>query len=951
MTRQSELALEEQLIKQLNALGHASVDIKDEQSLLANFKSQLEKHNKVQLSDKEFKKVLNILNRGTVFERAKILRGKQQIERDNGESLYFEFINQEQWCQNEFQVTNQVTIDGKYENRYDVTLLINGLPLVQIELKRRGCEMAEAHRQILRYKRHSFASGSGLFQYVQLFVISNGVNTKYFSNNRVQALNYKQTFFWADDNNKKITNLEEFTNVFLEKCHISKMICKYIVLAETDKILMVLRPYQYYATERIIEKVKNTDSNGYIWHTTGSGKTLTSFKASQILMKMPEVHKVIFVVDRRDLDYQTTKEFNNFSDGSVDGTDNTQALVKQFGDDTKLLVTTIQKLNNAIGVERYASTMETLKDKRIVFIFDECHRTQFGETHKRIKNYFNNHQMFGFTGTPIFAENAVKNQLGKRTTKELFGDCLHKYVITDAIRDENVLRFSIEYVGKYKQKQSSLNFVDIDVEGIDTKELLESEDRLNKITDYIISHHNTKTHSRLFTGMFCVSSVDTLIKYYELFREKKKRGEHDLKIATIFSYNSNEEDKDADGFITFDDDMFAQTESQYKTEHTRDKLESFIGDYNEMFGSKYSTKDSQSFYNYYNNIAKRVKNREIDILLVVNMFLTGFDSKPLNTLYVDKNLRHHGLIQAYSRTNRIINKQKSHGNIISFRNLKKATDEAISLFSNKDANEVILMQPYENYIENFNEVLEELLKIAPTVDSVNDLETELEEEQFVRAFRELLRVRNTLSCFADFSFDDLEMTEQEFEDYKSKYLDIYEKVKSHTEKEKDSILDDVDFELELVHRDEVNVTYILNLLKQLVKVDAGVFEKKRKQISDILSGDINLRSKRELIEEFIDSNLLHLESSDDIEEVFETYWDKKKTNAFDSMCEEENLDRDKIQAIIEEHLFSNQVPAMNDKVENALLKKETLLKRVKTKKRVIEKIMSFIGTFIEGMAA
>lgn len=950
MTRQSELALEEQLIKQLNALGHSSVDIKDEQSLLANFKTQLEKHNKVQLSDKEFKKVLNILNRGTVFERSKILRGKQQIERDNGDSLYFEFINQEQWCQNEFQVTNQVTIDGKYENRYDVTLLINGLPLVQIELKRRGCEMAEAHRQILRYKRHSFSSGSGLFQYVQLFVISNGVNTKYFSNNRVQALNYKQTFFWADDNNKKITNLEEFTNVFLEKCHISKMICKYIVLAETDEILMVLRPYQYYATERIIEKVQNTDSNGYIWHTTGSGKTLTSFKASQILMKMPEVHKVVFVVDRRDLDYQTTKEFNNFSDGSVDGTDNTQALVKQFGDETKLLVTTIQKLNNAIGGERYASTMETLKDKRIVFIFDECHRTQFGETHKRIKNYFNNHQMFGFTGTPIFAENAVKNQLGKRTTKELFGDCLHKYVITDAIRDENVLRFSIEYVGKYKQKQSSLNFVDIDVEGIDTKELLESEDRLNKITDYIISHHKTKTHSRLFTGMFCVSNVDTLIKYYELFREKKKRGEHDLKIATIFSYNSNEEDKDADGFITFDDDMFAQTESQYKTEHTRDKLESFIGDYNEMFGSKYSTKDSQSFYNYYNNIAKRVKNKEIDILLVVNMFLTGFDSKPLNTLYVDKNLRHHGLIQAYSRTNRIINKQKSHGNIISFRNLKKATDEAISLFSNKDANEVILMQPYENYIENFNEVLAELLKIVPTVDSVNDLETELEEVQFVRAFRELLRVRNTLSCFADFSFDDLEMTEQEFEDYKSKYLDIYEKVKGHTEKEKDSILDDVDFELELVHRDEVNVTYILNLLKQLVKLDAGVFEKKRKQISDILSGDINLRSKRELIEEFIDSNLLHLESSDDIEEVFETYWDKKKTNAFDSMCEEENLDRDKIQAIIEEHLFSSQVPAMNDKVENALLKKETLLKRVKTKKRVIEKIMSFISTFIEGMA-
>ena len=955
MTKQGELALEEHLLKQLNGLGYTSVAIKDEAMLLANLKTQIEKHNKISLSALEFKKIENILNKGAVFERAKILRGKQQIERDNGDILYFEFINQEQWCQNQFQVTNQITIDGKYQNRYDVTILINGLPLVQIELKRRGCEMAEAHRQILRYKKHSFASGMALFQYVQLFVISNGVNTKYFSNNKLKALNYKQTFFWADEQNKKITNLDAFANAFLEPCHLSKMICKYIVLAETEKILMVLRPYQFYATEKIIERVKNTNKNGYVWHSTGSGKTLTSFKTSQILMKMPEVHKVVFVVDRRDLDYQTTKEFNNFSEGSVDGTDNTNALVKQFADDTKLLVTTIQKLNNAIGSQRYASTMANLKDERIVFIFDECHRSQFGETHKRIKKFFNNHQMFGFTGTPIFADNAVKNQLGKRTTKELFGDCLHKYVITDAIKDENVLRFSIEYVGRYKQKkESSLNFVDIEVEGIDTKELLDSEVRLEKITDYIINNHNTKTHSKTFTGMFCVSSVQNLIKYYELFKAKKEEGKHDLKVATIFSYTANEEDEDADGFLTYEDEFSKAAEPEnsiYKSSHSRDKLDTFITDYNAMFGSKYSTKDNQSYYNYYNDIARRVKNREIDILLVVNMFLTGFDSKPLNTLYVDKNLKHHGLIQAFSRTNRILNKLKSHGNIISFRNLKKATDEAITLFSNKDANEVILMQPYEHYIEDFDEALKHLLGIVPTVYSVDELETEVDEEKFVKAFRELMRIKNTLTCFSDFSFEDLSMSEQDFEDYKSKYLDIYEKVKGTTEKEKDSILNDVDFEIELVHKDNINVYYILTQLSQLVKVDNETFVKKRKAITDMLAGNINLRSKRELIEQFIDENLLHIESPDDIEEEFDMYWAKQKIKSFNALCDEEKLDKDKVQAIVEEYLFSNQVPAINDKVEKAMLKPETLLKRVITKKRVIDKIMNFINTFIEGIAA
>ncbi len=946
MARQSEQALEQQLLKQLHSLGHAPVNVNNEEALLANLKVQLEKHNKITFTDNEFKKVLNILNEGSVYDRAKTLREiKHHIIKDDGETVYFEFINKKDWCKNEFQVTNQITIDGKYENRYDVTILINGLPLVQIELKRRGYELGEAHRQILRYKEQSFGSGAALFQYVQLFVISNGVNTKYFANNHIKYLNFKQTFFWSDENNNKITNLPEFADEFLEPCHLSKMICKYIVLAESAKQLMVLRQYQYYAIEKLIDKVKNTNKNGYIWHTTGSGKTLTSFKASQILTHMPEVHKVVFVVDRRDLDSQTTAEFNNFSKGSVDGTANTKALVKQFGDDTKLLVTTIQKLNNAIGGERYASSMQALKDKKIVFIFDECHRSQFGETHKRIVKYFNNHQMFGFTGTPIFADNAVKNQLGKRTTKELFGDCLHKYVITDAIRDENVLKFSIEYVGRYKEKNSS-NYRDIDVEAIDKKELFDNEDRLNKITDYIIDNHKIKTVNQQFTAMFAVSSVETLIKYYDLFKSK----DHKLKIATIFSYSANEENEDADGITTFDEDMFA-VEDTPKSRHSREKLDEFMNDYAKMFGTQYSTRDSQLYYNYYRDIARRVKNREIDILLVVNMFLTGFDSKPLNTLYVDKNLKHHGLIQAFSRTNRILNKNKSHGNIVSFRNLKKATDEAIALFSNKEANEIILLQPYGDYLEEFNEAMEMVKQIAPTVDSVNSLESEKEEVQFVRAFRNLMRVQNTLSSFADFSFDDLEMSEEEFYDYRSKYLDIYEKAKSNTDKEEVSALDDIDFELELMHRDVINVAYILELLSSLVGTKGESFERKKKQISDILSGDIKLRSKKELIEEFIEKNLDGIENSDEVADKFESFWGEKKIKAFNTLCEEEDLDNSQIEKIVDEYLFANQVPDIRNKVMESMKKKEGLLSRQKNTTRVIDKIMSFVNTFIEDIVS
>lgn len=945
MTHQSEAVLEANLITQLTALGYEKVTIRDEASLLANLKTQLEKHNKTTLSDTEFDRILNHLNKGNVFEKAKILRDKFALLKDDGETTYIEFMDTEHWCQNLFQVTQQVTIEGKYKNRYDVTLLINGLPLVQIELKRRGLELKEAFNQINRYQRDSYGFNSGLFHYVQIFVISNGVNTKYYSNNKKQT--FKQTFFWADKNNKNITNLEAFTRLFLEKCHISKMIAKYIVLAETKKILMVLRPYQYYAVEAIVDRVKNTNKNGYIWHTTGSGKTLTSFKASQILTKLPEVDKVVFVVDRKDLDYQTSKEFNSFSAGSVDGTDNTKILVKQFlgqhkdkkgvAKESNLIITTIQKLNTAISKAHYLKDMEALREKNIVFIFDECHRSQFGETHKSITSFFTHAQLIGFTGTPIFPENAVGNRYGKRTTAELFDEILHRYVITDAISDDNVLKFSVEYVGRYQEKANSANTIDIEVEEIDTKELLESQERIEKIVDYILANHQRKTHAKEFTAMMCVSSVEVLTTYYEIFKAKN----HNLKIATIFSYSANEEDKDAHGIYAFDDAHINQ--------HSRDKLESYISDYNKLFGTNYSTKDSQSFYNYYNNISKRVKNREVDLLLVVNMFLTGFDAPTLNTLYVDKNLKYHGLIQAFSRTNRILGETKSQGNIVCFRNLKKNTDDAIALFSNKEAKDIILMQPYEAYVTKFNHAFETLLSIVPEVESVDRLRDEEEQLAFVQAFRELMRLRNILEGFSDFDWNDLLMDAQLFEDYKSKYLDLYEQMKSNKatgEAEKVSILEDVDFELELIHYDEINVAYILKLLVKLKETKAQDRASQRENIRNILKSNPQLRSKRELIEKFIDENLMHLDI-DQIEEGFEAFWELERSRAFERMCQEENLKEPNVQQVVNTYLYDQRTP-LKEEIVQTLEVKPKLLERKKVVPRVTMKILNYVEKFMDG---
>lgn len=954
---QSEAILEQALMSQLHGLGYSFVPVHDGEALLTNLKSQLERFNTTTFTTKEFAAILNHLAKGNVFEKAKTLRDRFNVTKEDGTTFYVRFFNNEDWSKNLYQVTNQVQQQGSFLNRYDVTLLVNGLPLVQIELKRKGIEIKEAFNQINRYQKHSFWSNNGLFQYVQVFVISNGTNTKYLANNPLQSV--MQTFYWSDVNNKITSDLTSFANAFLNTDHLGKFISHYVVQNETFKNMMILRPYQYYAVEAIINQVKTSNSNGYIWHTTGSGKTLTSFKASQIIMDLPEVYKVVFVVDRKDLDYQTMNEFNAFKKDSVDVTNNTASLVRQLTDDTKLVLTTIQKLNNAISKAHFENKLTHLRDKKVVFIFDECHRSQFGDTHERITNYFQKAQLFGFTGTPIFADNATKNEHGKRTTKDLFGGCLHKYVITDAIRDQNVLRFGIEYIGKYKQKGNT--FMDIEVEDIDRPEVYADEKRLAKIVDYIIAYHDQKTFNREFSALFAISSIDTLVKYYEIFKKKKEAGEHDLRVATIFTYGANEDDEDAQDNLPGDElAMAAEAKENYKSKHSREKLNEFIRDYNSLYGTAFSTDDDKLFEGYFKDISKRLKEREketfndekdrLDILLVVNMFLTGFDAKKVNTLYVDKNLRHHGLIQSYSRTSRILGEKKSQGNILAFRNLKDATDKAITLFSNKEAIEEIILPPFEAIAKRFDEALAELHKLVPTPQSVDNLVSEEEEAAFIQAFRALLRAKNVLESYTDFSWAALGIDEETFLDYQTKYIDLYAKVKRETAKQKTSILNDIDFEVELIHRDIINVAYIIKLLAKLKQAKKSEREQQKKAIMDLLGSDVQLRSKRELIEKFIEENLPRIENADSIQEEFEQYWQDQKVLALAKLCDDEQLDKEQFKALIDTYIFSGQEP-LRDDVLKCLGNRPSILRAREVGERIINKMKEFVEVFVQGMVA
>ena len=902
---ESEAKLEEKLIDQLVKQGYKKVQIDTVEDLERNFREQINEHNKFRLeekplSDKEFERLMIKISGKGVFQSAKELRQLQDIQRDDGTIAYIELFNTREWCQNIFQVTHQTTVEGKYTNRYDVTLLINGLPLVQIELKRRGMDMKEAFNQIKRYKRHSY---SGLYKFIQIFIISNGVDTKYFVNGD-QELNYGFTFYWTDVNNERINNLEHFCLTFLDRCQIGKVIARYMILNQTEKMLLVMRPYQIYAVENIVSRALDTNNNGYVWHTTGSGKTITSFKTSQILAKEPSINQVFFLVDRKDLDKQTLDEFNKFKPGCVDLTNNTDKLIEQMKDSTKdLIVTTIQKMANACSNSKYAPILEKYKDLKTVFIIDECHRSQFGDMHRQISKTFTNAQYFGFTGTPRFKENPSQDG---RSTADIFEKCLHTYLIKDAIKDGNVLGFSVDYM-KFVDYNSNQTEEDVMVEGIDTEEVFMADDRVRLIAQDIIDHHNTKTRDRKYNALFTVSSIPLLVKYYNMFKSLN----HDLKIGAIFTYGANEDlDKNP--------------------EHSRESLDKIIDNYNKMYNTNFS---SSTFDAYFRDICKKIKNTEIDIVIVVNMLLTGFDAKRLNTLYVDKSLKYHDLIQAFSRTNRVESETKPFGNIVCYRTTKERVDEAVKLFSQTDNIDTVIMAPYEDYLNKFKVAVSELLKITPIVDSVDSLEREEDIKAFIVAFRTVAKLLVSLKTFNEFDLDngDTELNAQMFEDYKSKYYDLYRKLSN--DKEKSSILNDITFSLELIQTDKINVSYILNLIRN---IDLTNETQKLQDIENIErklanSTDDDLRSKTDLIKSFLKSILPTLKEDDSIDEALDKHMNIEREKEIEKFSEDNNINLDNLKEIIDEYEYSGIFPdsLIGKSIDAPFLKKISIIENIK----------------------
>lgn len=905
---ESEAKLENRMIDQLRKQGYSYIEINDVKELEENFRSQVNLHNKVELngrdlSDKEFEKLMIKISGKSIFQSAKELRQKHDIIRDDGTVAYIELFNTKEWCKNIFQVTHQTTVEGKYVNRYDVTILINGLPLIQIELKRRGIDMKEAFDQIKRYKNHSY---NGLYRFIQLFVISNGVDTKYFANGD-QELNYGFTFYWTDINNDRITNLEQFCTFFLDRCHVAKMIARYMIINETEKMLMVMRPYQVYAVENIVDRAINTSNNGYVWHTTGSGKTITSFKTSQILSIEPSINQVFFLVDRKDLDKQTLDEFNKFDPGCVDMTNETFKLVQQIKDSTKpLIITTIQKMANACSNPRYASVMEKYKDKKTVFIIDECHRSQFGDMHKQIAKTFTNAQYFGFTGTPRFEEN--KSQDG-RSTADIFEKCLHTYLIKDAINDGNVLGFSVDYVKTIESSIDDSN--DERVQAIDTDEVFIDDTRIIMVAQHIIEHHNIKTRDRKYNSLFAVSSIPMLTKYYDTF----KKLDHNLKIGAIFTFGANEN-------------------LDNKEEHSRDVLERIIKDYNKMYNTNFTT---NNFDAYFRDVCKKIKNTDIDIVIVVDMLLTGFDAKRLNTLYIDKPLKFHSLIQAFSRTNRVESDTKPFGNIVCYDLPSKfRVDEAVKLFSQTDRTDTVIMAPYSDYLEKYIKAVNYLQTIAPNIDSIQELEQEGNEEnlkKFILAFREVAKILVSLKTFNEFDMNDekMPMASQMFEDYKSKYYEIYRKLA--TSKERSSILSDISFSLELIQTDKINVSYILNLIRN---VDLTNEEQKQKDIEDIESKLVNVTDdelflKLDLIKRFLSNVLPILKPEDSIDDAFNSHMNKERQKEIEKFAKENNIDLEVLQAVIDEFEYSGIFPneMIGKSIHAPFLKKISLIDNVK----------------------
>lgn len=923
MAYQSETALEYKLIEQLVSKGYEWVpEVKSEATMVENFRMVLEQRNSMKigeesLTDKEFERLMTQINGKSIFDSAKILRDKVLLRRDDGTNLYLELFNTKEWCKNTFQVTNQISMEGKYANRYDVTVLINGLPLVQVELKRSGVDMTEAFNQIMRYRKHTY---TGLFRYIQIFVISNSQETRYFSNSDGEIMK-SHMFYWSDVENNRINVLSEFAESFMEKCRLAKMIARYMVLNETDKVLMVMRPYQVYAVEALVRQALETRNNGYIWHTTGSGKTLTSFKASQIIAQEESIEKVFFLVDRKDLDSQTLAEFNKFEADSVDMTDNTRKLLKQMGDRTKpLILTTIQKMSNAIKSGH--RVIDSYKEDRVVFIIDECHRTQFGEMHKLIRKHFRNAQYFGFTGTPRFPENPSQDG---RVTADIFQKCLHHYLIKDAIRDGNVLGFSVEYISTFR---GQFDEEDQDrVAGINTNEVWMADERLEDITKHILKNHRKKTKNQQYTAIFTVQSIKMAIKYYNLFKQHADG----INVASIFTYGANEPGNE-----------------DISTEHSRDSLERIMKDYNETFGTNFST---DNFNGYFADVSKRIKKgvpgERLDILIVVDMFLTGFDSKPLNTLYVDRNLKYHTLLQAYSRTNRIEKETKPYGNIVCYRNLKYQTDEAIKLYSQTNDTNTVLMASYGEYLTEFRTALASLLQLAPTPESVDQLEAEEDQYQFVVLFRELSKLLLKLRTFDEFDFSEnsIGIVEQNYQDFKSKYFAIYEKVKKKEKGEEVSILDNLDFAIDVIQTDTINVSYILNLIRNINLEDEDERDKNVATIHRLLDQADNedLRLKSDLIRKFLDKVVPVLDKESNLDEAYNEFEEEEREGEIYEFSKNVELQPDVVNEFLAEYEYSGSLnrERVSDQINGNFIKKRRKIDRIF--KFVIENTRRFMS--------
>ncbi len=979
---QSEDALEKEFIAELQKQAYEYLTIRSEADLETNLRKQLEKLNKYEFSDTEWKHFFTTAianqNEHIVEKTATIQEDHVKVlKRDNGEDKNIYLLDKSNIHNNTLQVINQyATDDGVRSNRYDVTVLVNGLPLVHIELKRRGVAIQEAFNQINRYQRESFWASSGLFEYVQLFVISNGTHTKYYSNTtrfshieeqksgaskkgKKSSNSFEFTSWWADHTNRPITDLIDFSRTFFAKHTILSILTKYCVFT-VDRQLLVMRPYQIVATEKILSRIETSsnykkygtiDWGGYVWHTTGSGKTLTSFKTAQLAKKLPFIDKVLFIVDRKDLDYQTMREYDKFEKWAANSNTSTAKLKKQLEDpNAKIIITTIQKLDKFIKKH----DEHTIYDGHIVLIFDECHRSQFGDMHKSITKAFKKYHLFGFTGTPIFALNSSSGgHPDLRTTEQAFGEKLHTYTIVDAIADKNVLPFKVDYISTMREAE---NIEDTQVNNIDREKALSDPKRVSNIVSYIREHFDQKTkrnsHYTLkdrrlegFNSIFAVASIDMAKLYYSEFQRQQRDlpSDQKLKVATIFSYTANEEEPDGTIDENPEDTTGLDTNS-------RDFLESAIRDYNALFGTSYDT-SAETFQNYYKDVSQRVKDRELDVLIVVNMFLTGFDATTLNTLWVDKNLRLHGLIQAFSRTNRILNSIKTFGNIVCFRNLETKTNEAISLFGDKEASGIVLLKTFDEYyngyeddgkeVKGYKTLVEELLEKFPLWERII---SEKEQKEFIKLYGGILRVRNILSAFDEFSGKSL-LSDRDIQDYHSLYIDLYTEFRKGKEEEKVNINDDLIFEMELIKQIEINIDFILELIKKY----HGDHTKNKEILADInraIESSVALRNKKDLIEQFIES----LDVSAQIDGDWITFVEKKKKEELDRIIEEEGLNHEETYKFVEHSFRDGGIPTTGTAITKILPRISPFTpdgKRWEKKKTVLERLINFFERFFD----